>query len=290
MELVAAVLVQLAVGVLTLSISLELRLQHFMAAVRAPRDLAIGLLAQLAIVPLLVLLLASSMRDTTVLIALCLIALTPSGPTSNYLAHLARGDVALAMLLTVAGTLLSAMVMPLALPALLRAATGTDIHVVTSWAVFQSLVWMVVLPLLAGLYAGDRFPAAVRRVRPLLTRVAAILFMLLLAVAIGSQWKVLAQAAASAALPVLTVNLAALVLGALAGRAAGLAAPKRITLTLKAGVQNVSIALGLAIGVLGRLDVAAVAALYGVTQLLVASAYALSCRRSAAPVSSFSQR
>lgn len=289
MELVAAVLVQLAVGVLTLSISLELKPQHFMSAVRAPRDLAVGLLAQLAIVPLLVLLLASSMQDTTVLIALCLIALTPSGPTSNYLAHLARGDVALAMLLTVAGTLLSAVAMPLALPALLRAATGTDIQVVTSWAVFQSLLWMVVVPLLAGLYAAQRFPVAVQRVRPLLTRVAAILFVLLLAVAIGSQWKVLAQAAASAALPVLTVNVAALALGALAGRAAGLATPQRITLTLKAGVQNVSIALGLAIGVLGRLDVAAVAALYGVTQLLVASAFALSRKRSAA-VPSFAQR
>jgi predicted Na+-dependent transporter len=61
-----------------------------------------------------------------------------------------------------------------------------------------------------------------------------------------------------------------------------LARPQRLTLALKAGVQNISIALGIAIGVLGRLDVAAVAALYGITQLLVATAYALSCRRSRA--------
>jgi BASS family bile acid:Na+ symporter len=285
MEWLAALLVQLAVGVLTLSISLELTPAHFAAAARARRDLTVGLLAQLAIVPALVLLLVTVVPlAPAVAIALCLVAFTPSGPTSNYLAHLAGGDTALAFLLTVAGTLLSAAAMPLAVPALLQAVTGgAGVAVATPLAVFTSLLWMVVVPLVAGLLAARHFPTAVRRLLPPLRRVAAALFVLLLAAAIGSQWRVLAGAAATAALPVLAINVAALALGALVGRAAGLARPQRLTLALKAGVQNISIALGIAIGVLGRLDVAAVAALYGITQLLVATAYALLAKRQVAP-------
>ncbi len=280
MEWLAAVVVQLAVGVLTLSISLELKVGHFTAAMAAPRDLGVGLVAQLAILPLLVLLLSATLQDTTVLTALCLVAFAPSGPTSNYLAHLARGDVALAIVLTIVGTLLSAAVMPLALPSLLQFTTGNELaRTVTPLAVFQGLVWMVLVPLLLGLFAASRWPAAVARVQPAISRVAAVLFVLLVAAAIASQGPLLVRTAAQAGMPVLAVNAAALALGALAGRAAGLAPPRRTTLALKVGVQNVSIALGVAIGVLGRLDVAAVAALYGVTQLVVATAYAAACRR-----------
>ncbi|WP_332813707.1 bile acid:sodium symporter family protein [Ramlibacter sp.] len=286
MEWLAALVVQLAVGVLTLSISLELKARHFAAAMAAPRDLGVGLAAQLAILPLLVLLLSTTLQDATVLTALCLVAFTPSGPTSNYLAHLAQGDVALAIVLTIVGTLLSAVAMPLALPALLQFATGDELaRIVTPLAVFRGLLGMVIVPLLLGLYAARRWPAGVARVQPAISRIAAVLFVLLVAAAIASQWQVLVRAVVQAGVPVLAVNAAALALGALAGRAAGLAQPRRTTLALKVGVQNVSIALGVAIGVLGRLDVAAVAALYGVTQLLVASAYAAACRRRHRPAS-----
>jgi BASS family bile acid:Na+ symporter len=279
MESLAAVLVQLAVAVLTVSISFDLNVQQFAALLRAPRALVTGLLAQLGIVPLLVLLVATTPQPATLLTALCLVAFTPSGPTSNYLAHLARADVPLAVLLTVLGTLLSAAVMPFGVPALLRATTGTDLLLVTPAAVFESLFWMVLLPLLGGLYAARRHPALVARIRRPANRVAALLFVLLIGAAIGSQWELLVRTAAAAAVPVLLINIAALVLGNGIGRAAGLARPQWTALGLKAAVQNVSIAIGVAIGVLGRFDVAAVAALYGVTQLLVTTTYALLLRR-----------
>lgn len=279
MEWLAAGIVQLAVAVLTLSITLDLRPEHFSRAAREPGVLGLGLLAQLAVLPLLVFGMAPWVPDATVLTALVLVAFTPSGPTSNYLAHLARGDVPLAILLTVLGTLLAAAVMPVGVPWLLDAVTGNGIALATPGAVFASLLWMVLLPLGAGLFAGHRYPAAVARVRPAMSRAASLLFVSLVLLAIASQWRVLAATAASAALPVLATNVAAIASGAAIGVLAGWPKARRDTLALKTGVQNVSIAIGIAIGVLGRLDIAAVAALYGITQLLVASAFALSRNR-----------
>lgn len=278
MEWLAVMAVQLAVGVLTLAISVELKPEHFAVALRQPRALAVGLAVQLATLPTLVLGLSLLVQDATLLAALCLVALAPSGPTSNYLAHLARGDVALAILLTMLATLLSAAVMPLALPWLLEATTGTRLGVVRPPAILQNLFWMVLLPLGAGFYLTRSQPGLTRHLRPILGKVAAVLFVLLLAAAITSQRTVLVQAATAFALPVAGVNACALALGALAGLLGGLAPPQRTSLALKAGVQNVSIAIGVAVGVLGRMDVAAVAALYGVTQLVVASVFALMCR------------
>ncbi len=281
-EGLAALAIQVAVGVLTLSISIQLQPEHFRRAVEGGRPLVAGLAVQLAVVPCIVLALALSglVRDPVLLTALCLVSLTPSGPTSNYLTHVARGDVALALLLTVIGTLLSAAVMPLALPSLLQATTGQGIQVVTPLAVFQSLLVMVVAPLLAGLWLQRRHHALAERIRPALGKLAGILFVVLLLGAVASQWKLLATAATGAALPLLGTNAAALAIGGLLAAACGLAAAQRTTLALKTGVQNVSIALGIAIGVLGRLDVAAIAGLYGLTQLLVATAYALAKKRS----------
>jgi BASS family bile acid:Na+ symporter len=276
MSQAGVIVVPAAVAVLSLAISLDLAATDLRNALQRRRRLAVGVAAQMLVLPAVALLLGLLIPDKAVVAALLLVALVPSGPTSNYLAAVAHGDVAFAVLLTIIGTLLSVAVLPLAFPVLLEltgyAAVGTIPPVLK---LLQNLVLVVLLPLVLGMALARRFPAQVARLRPAIRRTAAVVFAVLILGAIAAEWRSIAGIFLRSAHWVLLANLGAIGLALAVGRVGGLAPPQTITLGLKAGVQNVSVAIAIAIALMERLDVAAIAALYGIFQLLTATSLAL---------------
>lgn len=283
MSLAATIVVPTAVALLSITVSLDLAITDFRETLTRPKPLALGLMAQLLVLPMAALVVGLMTGDATVMTALLLVALVPSGPTSNYIAAVGRGDLSLSVLMTVFGTLLSVLTLPLALPWMLQAA-GQDAANLSPPVVelLKGLALMVLAPVSAGVFLARRFPAAVRRWRPAAARVATGVFALLVAGALVMEWRTLSAIVGRSLHWVLLLNLAAMVLGTIVARAAGLPANQRTVFAIKCALQNVSIALGIAIAQMHRMDIAAVAALYGLCQLLTASGYALWRRRDAA--------
>ena len=284
MSQAGVIVVPAAVACLSLAISLDLAATDLRATLARRRQLAFGVLAQMATLPVLVLALSPFIADKGVVAALLLVALVPSGPTSNYLAAVARGDVAFAVLLTIIGTLLSVLLLPPLLPLLLHATgyglVGTVPPVVK---LLQNLVLVVLLPLVLGMGIARRWPDQVRRLRPAINRAAAIVFAVLVAGAIAAEWRTIAGIFARSAHWVLLVNVGAIAVAFLAARLARLGAPQQTTLGLKCPLQNVSVAIAIAIALMERLDVAAIAALYGICQLVTATAFALARKQAQPP-------
>ena len=282
MSLAASVVVPLAVAVLSFTVSFDLALADFRRTLAQRKALAAGLLAQLTVLPVLALTIGALTGQPAIAVAMVLVALVPSGPTSNFLAALGKGDVPLAVLLTVFGTLLSVATRPLLLPLLLGlAGLNAPGLLPPVLELLRGLVVMVLIPVGGGMWMARRFPAFVQRWRPAATRVASAVFVLLIAGAIAAEWHVLRETFTQAAHWVLLLNLAALAAGALVASAAGLPRPQVTVLGLKCAVQNVSIALGISMVLMQRTDIAAVAAMYGICQLLTALAFSLWRRRPA---------
>lgn len=276
MSQAGVVVVPAAVALLSLAISLDLAATDLRETAKKRGTLALGLAAQMMLLPLVVLALSLFIADKAVVAALLLVALVPSGPTSNYLSAVAKGDVAFAVLLTILGTLLSVAILPPLLPALLEvtgyALVGTIPPV---FKLLQNLVLVVLLPLVVGMTLARRFPQQVLRMRPVVQRTAAIIFAVLVIGAIAVEWRVIAGIFLRSAHWVLLANLCTIALAVLAARVFGMARPQVTTLGLKSALQNVSVAIAIAIALMERLDVAAIAALYGIFQLLTATAFAL---------------
>lgn len=271
MSIAASVVVPVAVALLSFTASLDMAVADVARTVARPKALIAGLVAQLTVLPVVALLLGLAGCPPLVAAALILVALAPSGPTSNYLAALARGDLPLSVLMTVFGTLISVVTIPSFLPLLLPfAGLPAQEVAVPAGHLLGGMVVTVLIPVCAGMALSRRYPEAVQRWRPRMARVASAVFALLIIGAIAAEREALGAVVVKAGAWVLGANLLTMAGGALFARVAGLDGSRAATFALKCAVQNVSIALVISITMMQRLDIAAIAALYGIVQLLTA--------------------
>jgi BASS family bile acid:Na+ symporter len=90
-----------ALAFIMFSLGLALRLQDFRAVLQHPRALALGLAAQLLLLPLAGAAVAwAAALPPLLAVGLMVLAACPGGVSSGLLTHLARGDVALSIALT----------------------------------------------------------------------------------------------------------------------------------------------------------------------------------------------
>ena len=123
--------------------------------------------------PLLAVALARALAlPSTTAAGLVLLGSVSGGQASNLCALLAGGDLALSVVLTVSTTVLGVVATPALVQLLLGATVAVD-----AAAMLGSIARLVLLPLAAGLAAGQYLPALVARLQPALPRlgIAALL-------------------------------------------------------------------------------------------------------------------
>ncbi len=139
--------IAIGLGVIMLGMGLTLRLADFSEVLRMPKIIAIGILVQFIIMPLSAYFWAKMLDlETSLAIGLILVGTCPGGTASNVITYLARGNVALSVLLTMCSTFAAVALTPL----LTQWLAGTYLPV-DGWGLFRSMVQVVLIPLIAGL-------------------------------------------------------------------------------------------------------------------------------------------
>ena len=175
----------------------------------------------------------------------------PGAMASNVLTLMGRGNVSYSVSLTTSATLLS----PLVVPAALWLTLGQTVEI-PFWGTMKTLIWTVVLPVVAGFLAGrwlTRYRAILSMVGSLIANLT-ILWIIAVVVALnrGSITVALNPDSANQATRLLPVVLLLLnVIGYAAGYVGGLVlrlnGPMRRALTLEIGMQNAGLGSTLAI-------------------------------------------
>ena len=133
-------------GVIMLGMGLTLRVADFVAVARQPRLVLLGVAAQFIIMPLTGAGLAWAFQlEPGLAVGLILVACCPGGTASNVICYLAGANVPLSVLLTMCSTFLAIPLTPLLTGWLAGAYLPID-----GWALFQSMLVVVLLPLLGG--------------------------------------------------------------------------------------------------------------------------------------------
>lgn len=240
-------------------------------AQRWPTVLA-GTAIQYAAMPLLGLsfgLLLAPDRDA--LIGILLVGCVPGAMASNVLTLMARGNVSYSVSLTTSATLLSPLVVPLAL----RLTLG---HVQVAFPVGRTvaeLLCYVVLPVVTG-HCLARWLVAWRRYVGAFGPAAANLAILwIIAVVVASNRERLADPAPRLLAALLAINLLGYLSGNLGARGLRLPVGMRRALTLEVGMQNAGLGTTLALGLFpDRPAVAIPGALYTFGCMLTGTALA----------------
>lgn len=241
-----------------LALGMTLHPGDFARAASMPGAVALGLLAQLVLQPLGAIALARALElSPTLAVGLVLIAACPGGVVSNALVQLARGDVALSIVLTGLSSLVAFLSLPAAVGFAMRIFGGTGPPVALSLVeLVGTLFATTALPVLLGMLVLRHRPMLAERLhRPLLNVSTGVLLVMIAALfaSLASSGELSLGGLFRRVLPAVV----ALVGGTMAtgyglARALGYDARTARTLGLEGSMQNVNMALVVAVAFLGE--------------------------------------
>ncbi|HEY0973222.1 MAG TPA: bile acid:sodium symporter family protein [Solimonas sp.] len=271
----------LAIAIVMCGIGLHLRPADFRRIADHPRSVAVGLIGHYVLLPALGFGVAWAFRMPPELaIGLVLVTACPSGNMSNTLTFLARGNVALAISLSVISAVATFASIPLLVHLAGQAFAGEGRAVqVPILETVRHLAGILLIPIAIGMAVRAWAPALADRLGPWVGRFAIFLLATLIGGIAITQRAVLPAALAQAGPAVMTLCCLAIGFGYLLARVTGLPFRDRLTVSLEVGVQNAALAILIALSVLKSAEIAVPGALYGVLMYLPALVVVIYGRR-----------
>ena len=151
--------VESAIAVVMLGMGFTLTIDDFKRLLKIPGSFALGFACQYTVMPLLGWSIGQALHlEAGFAAGLILVAACPGGVASNLISYLARANVALSVVLTMASTLTAFVMTPLWCETL----AGTIVEV-DAWGICLSTLRAVVAPVLIGVFCNWNFPRAVAR-------------------------------------------------------------------------------------------------------------------------------
>ena len=229
-------------GVIMFGMGLTLKFDDFKVVFSRPRDVIVGCLAQFTVMPLLAWVLARIFGlDQALTVGVILVGCCPGGTASNVITYLAKGDLALSVGMTGVSTLLAPILTPLLV--LLLAGQSVDVDVV---AMFLSILWVVILPIVAGLIVKRLWPTQTEKATAYLPALSSVTICFIVLIIIAANAHKLLTGGLIIILVVMLHNILGLALGYLIGRIMKLEPSKRKAISIEVGMQNSGLASSLA--------------------------------------------
>ena len=242
-------------AVTMLGIGAVLRMDDFEPVFKSPRLVALGTLAQFAIMPALGFFIAKALRLAPELaLGVILTGAVPGAMASNVIAYLSNGDVAYSVALTSCSTFLAPVLTPL-----MTYIFAHSIIPVKFLPMFLSIVKMVILPLIAGMYLRHMLKTKIEKFIPLFPSVSAIFIAFICGLVAALNREALLSFSSEIGggmifLAVFLHNGLGLALGYLAGIIYGFGEKRKRTLAIEVGMQNAGLGAVLALNHFGKLS------------------------------------
>ena len=280
-EIVSSVMLPAILAFIMFSLGLGLTPSDFRRIITQPRALLVGVFCHFVLLPLVCYLMVRGFGITGVFaVGFMIIAACPTGTTSNMLTYLARGDVALAVSFTALASVTTMFTLPFIVAWSLVAFMGAEQTVSVPVASMMGQIFMLLaLPVGAGMLVRHLWPAATLRREPMATRIATVLFIIILALAIVKNWAMLRDNFSTLAPFAIGLNLTMLAIGFLVAWLARLSRRQSVTLGIETAVQNATLAIVIASTVLKQDAMAVPGALYGVLMYVGGLVFATLMRR-----------
>ena len=222
---------------------LTLTTQDFKRIIARPGVIGFGVLLQYGCMPLFAWLVALALRlDPLLLTGMVLVGASPGGTASNVICYLAGGDVALSITLTAVSTLLSIVMTPLL--CLLYIDASIEVPAVD---MLLSILKIIIVPVLLGLYINCRCHQQVRAFRPWFPLVSVMAIVWIIAIIVALNQPRFGELGLLLLVAVVAHNTLGLTTGYLLPRLLGYDRRISRTLAIEVGMQNSGLAVALAI-------------------------------------------
>ncbi|MDD4953928.1 MAG: bile acid:sodium symporter family protein [Candidatus Omnitrophica bacterium] len=220
-----------------------LSVKDFKPILEKPKLVILGTTAQFVIMPLLAFIIIKFLKIPPALaVGLILAAAVPDAMAAGVMSYLAEADVAFSVALTTATTLIS----PIVTPALTYF-LGHQYIPIQFWPMVKSIMMMVILPLILGLWFQHKFHKFTSRIKPVFPALSTLFIAFICGLVVALNKDVLGQVTAMIFVAVISLNILGLIFGYFAGVGFNFNLAQRRTLAINVGMQNAGMGAVLAI-------------------------------------------
>lgn len=279
-DLLKTVFLPLGLIFIMFGMGLGLTPADFKRVIFSPKAKLIGVFLQLLALPALAFGLAWAFRlPGDLATGLVLVAACPGGPTSNIISHLSNGDTALSVTLTALSSVITIFTIPLVVGfSMNHFMAGEALIQLPFWRTLVQLMAVTVLPILLGMWTHAKRPRFSQRMASPVNLFSLVFLGVIILAAVLREADLGKQIAAVGP-AVVCLNMGGMALGFGAAALFRLSRPQRISISIEVGIQNATLALGIALAILDSPRLAIPAVVYGLFMFVSGTAMILSFSR-----------
>ncbi|WP_299045614.1 bile acid:sodium symporter family protein [uncultured Tateyamaria sp.] len=278
MDILVNVVLPLSLAIIMLSLGIGLTFADFGRVLRTPKAFATGAIAQVILLPGVTYCVVRAFGlPAEIAVGFMLLSFCPGGVTSNMLARLSRGDVALSVSLTAVISLLSILTVPVLAAWSVVHFMGDAAPDVSVTRLAVSVFVIVTLPVLIGVLIRRYATDFAISVEPFLSRLATLLFIIIVVAALAANWDIFVGNLDTLGPALVVLILVLLLVGLALARLAALPWDQSKTIAVETGIQNATLGITLAALISGQADgfsaMALPSGVYGILMYLVAAPF-----------------
>ncbi len=246
------IFMNITLAAIMFGVALEIKIQNFIDLLRYPKSALLGFISQFVVLPALTFLLVIVLNPPpTVAMGMILIAACPGGNISNFISSLSKANVALSVSLTAVATLSATLMTPLNFAFwgglyvyFSEVAHHLNIPIkIDFFQMAQTVFILLGVPLLLGMYVGNRFPVFAKKYLKPIKIGSILLYLVFIFGALYANLSFFTASFLPIAVLVFLLNAQTLSTGYLVGTIARIPKADRRTLSIETGIQNSGLAL-----------------------------------------------
>lgn len=234
--------ISILLGMVMFGMGLTLRAKDFSEVIKRPIDVLIGIVGQFVIMPLLAYILCLVLNlSPEIAVGVILVGCCPGGTASNVMTFLSRGDVPLSVTISACTTVLAPVVTPALIYCFAQQWVAVD-----PVAMFMSIVYIMVLPIVAGVLVNTFFGNLVRAAVPVLPLISVFAIVAIVCAVVAVSRDQIARTGLIIFAVVVLHNTLGLALGYLLAKVFKMDLKKKKALSIEVGMQNSGLGVALA--------------------------------------------
>ncbi len=244
------ILLNLVLGLIMFGLGLSLTQNDFKQLFNQPRALAVGLMSQMLLLPFVAWIIAvNSNLNPEKQVGIMILSVCPGGITSNLVSYYVKGNVALAISLTVCNALLSLFSIPILVNLFLEHFVNSGQMIeLPFWQTMFDIFIVTILPAILGILARYKWGGSALKLEKNLNYVLPLLLLLVFGFKFlaGSEkggTAMTLQDLKELSIWMIVLNVGSMITGFLAGIFGKLSFRNRITIAVEVGLHNTALAL-----------------------------------------------
>ncbi|MGB1038183.1 MAG: bile acid:sodium symporter family protein [Bacteroidia bacterium] len=267
---IGTIVLAVALIIIMFGMGLSLVKEDFIRLFQQPKAMMIGLINQIILLPLIAFFIVTALGvDTEIAIGVMILAACPGGPTSNLITFLAKGDTGLSVSLTTANSLITIFTIPFVVDfALNHFLEANEMIQIDKLKTVIQIFVIVIIPVSLGMALKKSKPAFADRMnKPVKIASGVVLFLVIIGLVLKKKADLIPYLE-QAGITTLTVNIATLLVGYLTARIVKLNLAQSLTVSIESGIQNGTMAIAIASGILMNENYAIAPAVYSLIMFL----------------------